>query len=139
MSFTPVKRPVYLLPNYFKWVGAAVVISAVIVFIFQTQYENLLSFDEDYGVPTMLLLGGLALVNFAQEKKEDERIRRIRYRTWAYSFYLFVGYVFFGRIYNMFFESTLQFYNSATALSITILLMNLAFFEGNKYNDNIEE
>ena len=139
MSLTSVKRPVYLLPNYFKWIGAAVIFSAVIVFIFQTQYENFLSFDEDYGVPTTLLLGGLAFVNFAQEKTEDERIRRIRYRTWAYSFYLFVGYVFFGRIFNMLFESPLEFYNSATALSITILLMNLAFFEGYKYSDINEE
>ena len=138
MSLTPVKRPVYLLPNYFKWIGTGILVIAVVVFIVQTQ-SQFLSSDEDYGIPATLILAGLALINFAKEKIEDERIRKIRYRTWAYSFYTIIGWVLFGRILNFFLDSPLEYYNSATSILISILMLNLAIFTGNKEIDVDEE
>ncbi len=101
--------------------------------------DNFLAFDEDYNSITTLLLIGLALITFSKEKLEDERIRRIRYKTFSYSFLTLVGFVITGRIMNQLFDFVLEFYNSSTALLFTILLLNLAYFEGNKEFGDAEE
>src|SRR5690606_27278692 len=138
MSREPIKRKLYLLPNYFKRMGIAIIILASFTFILQTQTQ-FLSADQDFEIPLTLLLVGLTLVSFSKEKVEDERIRNIRYRTWAYSFYSIIGYVVFGRILNYFLESPLEFYNSATAILIVILTLNVAYFSTYKEIDYDEE
>lgn len=40
---------------------------------------------------------------------------------------------------NQLFDFVLEFYNSSTALLFTILLLNLAYFEGNKEFGDAEE
>ncbi len=138
MNTTTIKRNIVLFPNYCKWIGTALIVLSAIIFILQTQ-TNFLAFDVEYSIPLTLLIGGLALVNFSKEKVEDERIRKIRYRTLAYSFYTMVAWVFIGRIINSIFESTLEFYNSATALLILILTTNFMSFSANKDLDLDEE
>ena len=85
MNTTTIKRNIVLFPNYGKWIGTALIVLSAIIFILQTQ-TNFLAFDVEYSIPLTLFIGGLALVNFSKEKIEDERIRKIRYRTLAYSF-----------------------------------------------------
>ncbi len=121
------KTKIYLFPNYCKIIGAGIFISAIILFIFQTQTQ-ILNFDHEYEIVKILLLIGLFLFNFSKEKVEDERLIRIRLMTWAYSFYIVAFTVLFGRIFNLFLDDDLQYYNSATALLITYLLVNIVIF-----------
>ena len=119
------KTKIYLFPNYCKIIGAGIFISAILLFIIQTQ---ILNFDDEYEIVKILLLGGLFLFNFSKEKIEDERLIRIRLMAWAYSFYIVAFTVVAGRIFNFFLDEDLQFYNSATALLITYLLANIVIF-----------
>lgn len=138
MSNKRVWTHVYLLPNYFKPIGITVIIFAAVIFVLQTQTQ-LLTSDQDFKIPVTLLLIGLTLLNFSKEKVEDERIKFIRYRTWAYSFYIIIGYVVFGRILNYFLEDPLEFYNSPTAILIVNLTLNLVYFSTYKEIDYDEE
>lgn len=138
MSTQFIKRDVYLLPNSFKMVGVTVILLSVAVFILQTQ-GYFPDTEHDFRIAVTLLLTGLAMINISKEKIEDERIKKIRYRTWAYSFYSIIGYVVFGRILNYFLESPLEFYNSATAILIVILTLNVAYFSTYKEIDYDEE
>ncbi|MBF6611140.1 MAG: hypothetical protein ITF99_08385 [Chryseobacterium sp.] len=121
------KTKIYLFPNYCKIIGAGIFISAILLFIIQTQTQ-ILSFDDEYEIVKILLLGGLFLFNFSKEKIEDERLIRIRLMAWAYSFYIVAFTVVAGRIFNFFLDEDLQFYNSATALLITYLSANIVIF-----------
>lgn len=133
-----IKRSVYLFPNYFKKIGVVLLVFAIGLFIVQTQ-TNFLAFDKDYQIVTTTILAALGLINFAKEKFEDERIRKIRYVTWSYSFYGIITTVLLGRIFYIFFNSAIEYYNSSVAVLITYLLLNIAFFEANKQMDVDEE
>ena len=94
---------------------------------------------ENKQIKLRILKASTGKIIVSKEKVEDERIRKIRYRTLAYSFYTMVAWVFIGRIINSIFESTLEFYNSATALLILILTTNFMSFSANKDLDLDEE
>lgn len=132
-----IKRSVYLFPNYFKKIGVLLILLSIIIFVVETQ-EIYFLFDEEYSLPIIFLLIGLALINFSKEKKEDERVRRIRYVTWSYSFYLIIFWVILGKIFSFAFDSV-QLYNSSVSLLLLILTMNILFFEANKEMDVDEE
>ncbi len=134
-----VKRTVKLLPNYCKRIGLFLIVAAVVIFLLQTQLDHFLTHDEDYSIAGTLLLTGLALLNFSKEKVEDERIRKIRYKTLSYSFMTLVGFVIFGRILNQLIGFDFTYYSSSSAVLFTILLLNLAYFEANKEFDDAEE
>lgn len=134
-----VKRAVKLLPNYCKKIGLGLIGGAVMIFLLQTQVDNFLAHDDEYGIVTTLILTGLGIINFSKEKVEDERIRKIRYKTLSYSFMSLAGFVIFGRILNQVFASNFTYYSSSSAVLFTILLLNLCFFEANKEFDDAEE
>ncbi|MDF0719594.1 hypothetical protein P0M11_06220 [Kaistella sp. PBT33-4] len=138
MSTQFIKRDVYLLPNGFKMVGVAVILLSLALFILQTQgwFPDT---DHDFRIAVTLLLTGLALINISKEKIEDERIKKIRYRTWAYSLQSIIGLVVFGRILNSFLEEPLEYFNSSSAILIVTLLLNLIYFATSKEVDYDKE
>ncbi|QFG52906.1 hypothetical protein [Chryseobacterium sp.] len=79
------------------------------------------------------------MINISKEKIEDERIKKIRYRTWAYSLQSIIGLVVFGRILNSFLEEPLEYFNSSSALLIVILTLNLIYFSTYKELDYDKE
>ncbi len=131
MSTEFIRREVYLLPNGFKIVGVALILSSVAVFIFQTQ-GFFPDTDHDVRIAVTLLLTGLAFINISKEKIEDERIKKIRYKTWSYTLQSIIGLVVGGRILNSFLEEPLEYFNSSSALLIVTLLLNLIYFATSK-------
>ncbi len=127
-----------MLPNSFKMVGVAVILLSMAVFILQTQ-GYFPDIEHDFRIAVTLLLTGLALINISKEKIEDERIKKIRSRTWAYSFQSIIGLVVFGRILNSFLEEPLEYFNSTSAILIVTLLLNLIYFATSKEVDYDKE
>lgn len=97
-----------LLPGYFRWIGASLVLFTILLYLFDSQRRgipfnmrtfvlvnetpfqetSILSMSEVDITLTVLLLSlllGLAFITFARKKVEDEMMNTLRLYAWSWS------------------------------------------------------
>jgi hypothetical protein len=147
----------FLLPNKCKSIGWIIVIPAFVLMIFNLHYGFMfkfldyevkglkkISFDNGFlfniqfnnftdEVGGLLLIIGLLMIAFSKEKKEDERILKLRLESllWAVyvnSAFLILSIIFF---YNELFLKIMT-YNICTPLILFIVRFNLLMYNERK-------
>jgi hypothetical protein len=82
------KGGVFPLLNFqFKWIGFSIAFAALIgLILVKTSTIEQVEFFKELSLQVILI--GLFLIVLSKEKREDERIRKLRYRAFAFAFVL---------------------------------------------------
>ncbi|WP_438961379.1 hypothetical protein [Nonlabens sp.] len=76
-----------LLPSFFLWIGLSICVISIVAMIFTaTQSVKNPGFYKDFFMHLILI--GLFMITLVKDKNEDERIKKLRYRAFAFAFVL---------------------------------------------------
>lgn len=81
-NFEMKKNVLFLLPNYFKFSGLGIAVPSFLAMFFEVSGARQ---DFYLSITEHLTILGLLMFTLAKEKEEDERIRDLRYRAFAFA------------------------------------------------------
>lgn len=122
-----------LLPSSFKLIGIAISVIAILGMIFTYYYgDDHRIFFKDLLMHTILI--GLFLIVISRDKNEDERIKNLRYRAFAFAFVLGTGLLlllpFINLMINGLFEEVLEWeFQSFFFIMSSYLFYYLMYFQ----------
>jgi hypothetical protein len=81
-NFERKKNVLFLFPNYFKIIGLCIAIPSFIALFFLV---DIITGDFYISISEQLTVLGMLLFTLSKENEEDERIRDLRYRAFAFA------------------------------------------------------
>lgn len=115
----------WLLPNYFKMIGAVIALVAFVLFVNYTMSSSI-SETSDYNIFSRVLMAvGLLLTAISKEKIEDERIQILRLQSFFVSLIMCFAYCIIMETYSLF---VVLVHASVTLLIVFQLLVYIALF-----------
>ena len=152
-------KKIPLLPSYFRWVGAALVLVAIVLYGYDALYRNIdfhmrtfvfvndapfanrgfLQMMEVDIFLTFLLLSlllGLAFIAFSRIRKEDEMINSLRLYSWSWAVIttLAMGILATAFIYGVSFIA-FTFHLGPLLLLVYIIIFNYNLFQLNRTHE----